>query len=85
MFLCVGFGNNIIYASGGAVLEASSTVTEKDKAVVDIDLKGNTGIWALKFKVGYNHSALKLKSVQNGEVYLRNDSQTDTGYRSEPV
>ncbi len=43
MFLCVGFGNNIIYASGGAVLEASSTVTEKDKAVVDIDLKGNTG------------------------------------------
>ena len=69
MFLCVGFGNNIIYASGGAVLEASLTVTEKDKAVVDIDLKGNTGIWALKFKVGYNHSALKLKSVQNGEVF----------------
>lgn len=73
MFLCVGFGNNIIYASGGAVLEASSTVTEKDKAVVDIDLKGNTGIWALKFKVGYNHLALKLKSVQNGEVFSKGD------------
>ena len=73
MFLCVGFGNNIIYASGGVVLEASSTVTEKDKAAVDIDLKGNTGIWALKFKVGYDHSALKLKSVQNGEVFSNGD------------
>ena len=73
MFLCVGFGNNIIYASGGVVLEASSTLTEKDKAAVDIDLKGNTGIWALKFKVGYDHSALKLKSVQNGEVFSNGD------------
>ena len=73
MFLCVGFGNNIIYASGGVVLEASSTVTEKDKAAVDFDLKGNTGIWALKFKVGYDHSALKLKSVQNGEVFSNGD------------
>lgn len=40
---------------------------------MNIDLKGNTGIWALKFKVGYDHSALKLTSAQNGKVFSDND------------
>lgn len=73
MFLCIGLKNNIAYAEGRALLEASSTVTEKDKAVVRIDLKGNTGIWALKFKVKYDHSALNLKSAQNGKVFSNSD------------
>ena len=52
---------------------ASSVTTERNKASVNIDLKGNTGIWALKFKVGYDHSALKLTSAQNGKVFSDND------------
>ena len=73
MLLCITPENNVTQAKENATLTVSSTITKNDKAVVDIDLSGNSGIWALKFKVGYNHSALTLESVQNGEVFLDGD------------
>lgn len=71
--LCIAVSSGVAYAKGDLSLVASSVTTEKDKASVNIDLKGNTGIWALKFKVGYDHSALKLTSAQNGKVFSDND------------
>lgn len=71
--LCIAVSSGVAYAKSDLSLVASSVTTEKDKASVNIDLKGNTGIWALKFKAGYDHSVLKLTSVQNGKVFSEND------------
>ena len=71
--LCIAISPGVAYAKGDLSLVAASVTTEKDKASVNIDLKGNTGIWALKFKVGYDHSVLKLTSAQNGKVFSDND------------
>lgn len=71
--LCIAVSSGVAYAKSDLSLVASSVTTEKDKASVNIDLKGNTGIWALKFKVGYDHSVLKLTSAQNGKVFSDND------------
>ena len=65
-------GNNV-YAKSGTSLVASGATTEKDKAAINIDLKDNSGIWALKFKVSYDHSKLKLNSTQNGKVFTSGD------------
>ena len=65
-------GNNV-YAKSGTSLVASCATTEKDKAAINIDLKDNSGIWALKFKVSYDHSKLKLNSTQNGKVFTSGD------------
>ena len=71
--LCIVAPSGVAYAKSDSSLVASSVTTERNKASVNIDLKGNTGIWALKFKVGYDHSALKLTSAQNGKVFSDND------------
>lgn len=71
--LCIAVSPGVAYAKGDLSLVAASVTTERNKASVNIDLKGNTGIWALKFKVGYDHSALKLTSAQNGKVFSDND------------
>lgn len=71
--LCIAVSSGVAYAKSDLNLVASSVTTEKDKASVNIDLKGNTGIWALKFKVGYDHSVLRLTSAQNGKVFSDND------------
>lgn len=71
--LCIISPAGITYAKSKAELVASSATTDADKASVNIDLKGNTGVWGLKFKVGYDHSALKLTSAQNGKVFSDSD------------
>ena len=71
--LCIAVSPGVAYAKGDLSLVAASVTTERNKASVNIDLKGNTGSWALKFKVGYDHSALKLTSAQNGKVFSDND------------
>lgn len=71
--LCIAISPGVAYAKSDLSLVAASVTTERNKASVNIDLKGNTGIWALKFKVGYDHSALKLTSAQNGKVFSDND------------
>ena len=71
--LCIPAPSGVAYAKSDSSLVAASVTTERNKASVNIDLKGNTGIWALKFKVGYDHSVLKLTSAQNGKVFSDND------------
>lgn len=73
MFLCIAPENNVVYAKGNEKLTASSVTTKDDRAVVDVELKENEGIWALKFKIGYDHSALKLESVKNGDLFSDGD------------
>ena len=57
--LCIAPEKNVAYAKGNEKLTASSATTKDDRAAVDVELKENDGIWALKFKIGYDHSALK--------------------------
>lgn len=71
--LCIAPEKNVAYAKGNEKLTASSVTTKDDRAVVDVELKGNDGIWALKFKIGYDHSALKLESVKNGDLFSDGD------------
>lgn len=66
-------GNTSVYAKGDASLAASTVSTEKNAAAVSVSLKENPGIWGIKFKVEYDHSALTLSSVKNGEVFSDGD------------
>lgn len=67
------FSNTSVYAKGTATLAASAVSTEKDAASVSVSLNGNSGIWGIKFKVKYDHSALSLSSVDNGEIFSNSD------------
>lgn len=69
--LLLGFspGQRVVHAKQGAMLTASSVVTKEDAAAVTVSLKGNPGLWGIKFKVGYDHAALRLSSVENGDVF----------------
>lgn len=71
--LCIAPEKNVAYAKGNEKLTASSVTTKDDRAVVDVELKENEGIWALRFKLGYDHSALKLESVKNGDLFSDGD------------
>lgn len=71
--LCIAPEKNVAYAKDNEKLTASSVTTKDDRAVVDVELKENEGIWALKFKIGYDHSALKLESVKNGGLFSDGD------------
>lgn len=61
-----------VNAEGDAMLRASAVV-EESRATVTVALEGNPGIWGLKFKVGYDHSALTLKSVEKGDVFEKSE------------
>lgn len=73
--IIMGFtlGNTSVYAKSEATLAASTVTTEKNKAAITISLNGNSGIWGIKFQVGYDHSALTLSSVNNGEIFSDGD------------
>lgn len=71
--LCIAPEKNVAYAKGNEKLTASSTTTKDDRAAVNVELKENNGIWALKFKIGYDHSELKLESVKNGDLFSDGD------------
>lgn len=63
-----------VKAQGDAELAASAvTAGRNSTAVVTVTLKENPGIWGLKCKVGYDHSALTLQSVENGSVFEEGD------------
>ncbi len=53
---------------------SSDTVEKGDKFSITVDIKNNPGIWGLKFKVGYDHSALTLTSAKNGNVFDNEDA-----------
>ncbi|MDD6035061.1 MAG: cohesin domain-containing protein [Lachnospiraceae bacterium] len=53
-----------------ATITASSCTVERDTmASVTFNLKENPGIWGMKLKISYDHSALTLESVTNGSVF----------------
>lgn len=63
-----------VNAQGDAKLTVSAVTAEnKSTAEVTVTLEGNPGIWGIKFKVGYDHSALTLQSVANGNVFEASD------------
>lgn len=63
-----------VRAQGDARLAASAVTAErKSTAAVTVTLEGNPGIWGLKFKVGYDHSALTLQTVEKGNVFEEKD------------
>lgn len=63
-----------VHAAGNAKLTASASTAERGKTVsVTVGLEGNPGIWGLKFRVGYDHSALQLTSVTVGTVFSQDE------------
>lgn len=62
-----------VYAQGDAELTASAAVVEGNTAKVTVTLKNNPGIWGLKFKAYYDHSALTLRSAENGNMFGGSD------------
>ena len=50
---------------------SATKVSAKPGETVDVSvtLDGNSGIWGLRFRVGYDHDALVLKGVKNGTVF----------------
>lgn len=74
MLLMTCVGTLTVYAQDDAKLTASAATAEQGKtAAVTFTLEGNPGIWGLKFRVGYDHSALKLASVSNGIIFSDGD------------
>lgn len=68
------YGTMFVHAEGDVKLTASTSKAERGKTVsITLDLEGNPGLWGIKFKVGYDHSALKLTSVANGTIFSEED------------
>lgn len=68
--LLVSFGAVSASAQSAAKIAASSCTVERgDSASVAFNLEGNPGLWGLKFRIHYDHSALTLKSVTTGSVF----------------
>ena len=74
IMLAVFAGTHMVYAKSTAkIITSSCTVEKGGVATVTFELSENPGIWGLKFKVGYNHDVLTLKSVKVGDVFSENE------------
>jgi len=63
-------GSMTVSAKSVVKLTASTVSAERENIVsVAISLNNNPGIWGIKLKVGYDHSALTLSSVSNGNIF----------------
>lgn len=72
--LCMLLVPLTVNADSDAKIIVSSTVTERgETASVTLDLEGNPGIWGLKLKVNYDHQALSLQSVTEGNIFEERD------------
>lgn len=72
--LFVVFSTALTVNATSTKLTTSAVTAEKgDVAKVTLALDGNTGIWGLKIKVDYDHSALTLQSVETGNIFEGND------------
>ncbi len=66
--------NFTVSAKSSTILLASTVSAERGSIVsVTIALNGNPGVWGIKFKVEYDHSALTLASVTNGSIFADGD------------
>ena len=67
-------GTQNVYAQNLAEIVAVSSTAEKGgTAKVALNLSNNPGIWGMKFKVGYDHEAMSLKSVDVGNVFTKGE------------
>lgn len=70
MLLACFAGSVQVSAQSSTTLTATTVSAERGSVVsVNVALNGNPGIWGIKFKVGYDRSALTLSSVSNGTVF----------------
>lgn len=61
-------------AAEPAKLKTDTCIADRGTTVkVNVSLENNPGIWGLKFKVDYDHSAFKLLSVDCGTVFAKTD------------
>ena len=71
--LCLLFSLGVVTvsaASNAANVTVSSCTAERGTAAsVAINLEGNPGIWGIKLRIHYDHSALTLESVNGGVVF----------------
>ena len=74
--LLLSFGTVTANAAGNAKVAVSSATVERGAfASVSFNLEGNPGIWGLKLRVHYDHSALTLNSVTTGNVLTQENSK----------
>lgn len=74
-----------VKAQGDARLAASAVTAErKSTAAVTVTLEENPGIWGVKLKVGYDHSALTLQTVEKGNVFDEKDIALPDSLDREP-
>ncbi len=67
-------GSTTVSAQSITKLTASTVSAERGSIVsVAIALNSNPGVWGIKFKVGYDYSALTLASVTNGNIFADDD------------
>lgn len=72
--LLLSFGAVTASAKSAAKITASSgTVERGDSVSVAFNLEGNPGIWGLKLRIQYDHSALTLQSVSAGNVFEKDE------------
>lgn len=72
--LLLAFGAVTANAAGTAKITVSSCTVERDAiASVAFKLEENPGIWGLKLRIHYDHSALTLKSVTTGSVFEKDE------------
>ena len=72
--LLVSLGTVTVNAENAAKITVSSCTVGKDAAAsVSFNLEGNPGIWGLKLRIHYDHSALTLNSVSTGNVYSEDE------------
>lgn len=61
-------------AAEPAKLKTDTCIADRKTTVkVNVSLENNPGIWGLKFKVDYDHSAFKLLSADCGTVFTKTD------------
>lgn len=65
------------------LLASSETAGQGSEVSVKMELSGNPGIWGLKLKIDYNQSALELKSVENGDIFKK-EEVTCSGLDNKP-
>ena len=64
-------------AAEPAKLKTDTCIADRGTTVkVNVSLENNPGIWGLKFKVDYDHSAFKLLSADCGTVFAKTDITT---------
>lgn len=70
MMIMLCTGTQFAYAQNSTeIVAVSSSVEKGGTAKVALNLSNNPGIWGLKFKVGYNHDVMTLKTVTVGDVF----------------